>query len=84
MNVTISLPDDVAKKLEQRAAGMGQSVPAYASRVVADNVTRPTLDEILAPVREDFVRSGMTDAELMDLGRIALAEARQAKKAKSA
>jgi hypothetical protein len=84
MNVTISIPDDVAEQLERRAADVGQSVPAYASRVVADTVTRPTLDDILAPVRDDFSRSGMTEGELLDLGRSALAEVRQAKKAKPA
>jgi predicted transcriptional regulator len=81
MDVTISIPDEVAERLERRAADVGQSVPAYAARVVADTVTRPTLDEILAPVRENFARSGMTEDQLIDLGRTALAEVRRAKQA---
>ena len=84
MDVTISIPDDVAERLERRAADVGQSVPAYASRVVADTVTRPTLDELYAPIRENVARSRMTADELMELGRTALAEVRQAKKAKTA
>jgi hypothetical protein len=84
MDVTISIPDDVAEKLERRAADVGQSVPVYVSRVVTETVTRPTLDEILAAVRENFARSSMTEDELLVLGRAALDEVRQTKKVRSA
>jgi hypothetical protein len=83
MNVMISLPDDVAEKLEQRAADVGQSVPAYASQLVAASITKPTLDEILGPVRADFAKSGMSDDELLNFLRGELDGHRRERKAKS-
>jgi hypothetical protein len=84
MDMMISIPDEVAVKLKERAETSGQTVPAYAAKLVADNVTKPTIDELLAPVREDFARSGMTEDELLNLGRMALNAVRQEKKAKTA
>ncbi len=61
MDMTISIPDDVAARLEKRAAVSGQSVPAYTARLVADTVTKPTIDELLAPIRADFAKTGMSE-----------------------
>ena len=83
MNVIISIPDDVAERLERRAADVGQSVPAYASQLVTASITKPTLDEILAPVRADFAKSGMSDDELLNFFRGELDAHRLEKKAKS-
>ncbi|HEX4796363.1 MAG TPA: hypothetical protein VH370_21420 [Humisphaera sp.] len=84
MDMTISIPDEVALKLKELAAMSGQSVPAYTARLVAETVNKPDIDKLLAPVREDFARSGLTENELMELGRRALTAVRQEKKAKSA
>jgi hypothetical protein len=83
MEMTISIPDDVASKLEKRAAGAGQTLPAYTAQLVAETVDKPTIDELLAPVRADFAKSGMSEDELLDLGRDMLTAVRQDKKAKS-
>ena len=48
------------------------------------NQFRPTIEEILAPVRSEFANSGLTDDEIMNLGRNELAALRNEKKAKSA
>jgi hypothetical protein len=66
MDMTISIPDDVAARLQKRAAVSGQSLPVYTAKLVADTVTKPTIDEILAPVREDFAASGMSEEETTD------------------
>ena len=80
MNVTISIPDDVATKLHERAAASGQAVPAYASQLVEQAVKSPTLEELLAPVQADFARSGMTGNQFVDLGRDLLDKVRAANK----
>jgi hypothetical protein len=66
MDMTISIPDDVAARLEKRAAVSGQTLPAYTAKLVADTVTKPTIDEILAPVRADFAQSGMNEDRTTD------------------
>ncbi len=66
MDITIHLSSAAEAKLKERAAATGQPPDAVASRIVEEAVTTPTLDEVLAPVREDFARSGMTDDELGD------------------
>jgi plasmid stability protein len=83
MDLTISIPDEIASKLQVRAAEMGQTVPAYAAQIVAETVIKPTIDELLDPVRADFAKTGMSDAELLDFGREMLTAVRQEKKAKS-
>jgi hypothetical protein len=79
--MTISIPDDVAARLEKRAAVSGQSLPAYTAKLVADTLTKPTIDEILAPVRDDFARTGMSEAETTDFLRGQLEAHRREKKA---
>ena len=83
-DMTISIPDEVALKLKELAAVNGQSVSAYTARLVEETVSRPDIDQLLAPVREDFAKSGMSEDELMELGRQALGAVREEKKAKSA
>jgi hypothetical protein len=81
MEMTISIPDDVAERLEKRAAVSGQTVPAYTAKLVADTVTKPTIDEILAPVRADFAKTGMSEDETTDFLRGQLEAHRREKKA---
>ena len=82
--LTISIPEDVALKLQKRAAGSGTTAPEYVAQLVADSVNKPTIDDILAPVRDDFAKSGMTEEQILDFGREVLNRVRQEKKAKSA
>jgi hypothetical protein len=80
VNVTISIPDDVAAKLSERASASGQAVPAYTSKLVEQAVRSPTLEELLAPVQADFARSGMTESQLLDFGRDLVDKVRAEKK----
>ncbi|MGD0540161.1 MAG: hypothetical protein ABSB33_01455 [Tepidisphaeraceae bacterium] len=41
----------------------------YASKVLAEAVTAPTIDELLAPVRQQVAASRMSEEELMGFGR---------------
>jgi hypothetical protein len=59
-------------------------VAHYASDLIEEAITRPTMDEILAPIRTDFANSGLREDEIMELGRSELEALRRDKKAKSA
>ncbi len=63
METKITVPDEVERILEQRAAASGQDVKESVEDMVKDQALRPTLDEILAPVRKEFAESGMTEVE---------------------
>jgi hypothetical protein len=82
MNISISIPEEIAMQLEKRAAESGQSVQAYAARIVVDNVTKPTIDEILSPIRADFAKTGMSEDEITDFLSGQLQAHRREKKAK--
>jgi hypothetical protein len=69
MKVTISISDQVADKLRERADASGQPLGDYTSKIVEQAIQGPTLEELLAPVQADFARSGMTEEQLLDLGR---------------
>jgi hypothetical protein len=69
MMLSVPLTPDIEEKLRERANCAGKAPEAYAAEVLARDVTRPTLDEILAPIREDFARTGMSDDEIMEVGR---------------
>ena len=58
----------------------GQAVDAYTSKIVEQAIQAPTLEELLAPVQADFARSGMTEDQLLDLGRELLDKVRAEKK----
>ncbi len=66
MDITITIEPDVQAKLQQRAASLGKNVKKYLEEMVRTEVLRPSLDEILAPVRKEFAESGMTEDELDD------------------
>jgi hypothetical protein len=84
MSITLRLSDTARKKLAERAAASGLDVAHYASDLIEEAITRPTMDEILAPVRADFANSGLREDEIMELGRGELEALRRDKKAKSA
>jgi hypothetical protein len=58
------LGSDTSERLKQRAAASGKEVADYAAALIEDAVTKPSIDEVLAPIREQFARSGMSEDEL--------------------
>lgn len=68
MTITLRLSPDEEKKLLERATESGQDVTSYVRQLIQCDISKPvSLSEILAPVREDFRRSGMTEDELASL-----------------
>jgi hypothetical protein len=82
MTVTIDLSPEEERRLQERAAQLGQDLPAYLRRLIREDLDAAvpaqgrTFAEILAPVHEDFRASGMTEGELDTLLEEALGEAR--------
>lgn len=65
--LTINLPRDVGTALETKAKLSRRDTAEYVEYLVTKEVNRPSLDEILAPIREGFKKSGMTEMELENL-----------------
>lgn len=64
MSTTISIPTELEQKIAQRAALRGLPLEEYVREVLRRDAEAPSLDEILAPVREQFAASGMTKEQL--------------------
>lgn len=83
MDITISIPAELAPMVERAALKRGRDVVSYIQDLVARDASAPSLDEILAPVRTDFVASGITEEEfdaLIEAERQAIWEEQHGKK----
>ena len=67
MSVTITLPMELEVQVKAAAARNGRAVEAYVLDAVKTAVSKPSLDELLAPVRAQFAASGMTEEEFDQL-----------------
>ncbi len=65
MMLSVLLSPEAEAKLRQRAAAEGKDPVTYASKILEQAVSRPSIDEILAPLREEFAASGTSDDELV-------------------
>jgi hypothetical protein len=76
MEFTITVPDDAKVALEQRARERGcRDVTAYIEGLItSDLLAAKSFDEILAPIRQTFQASGISEDEADAL----FAEAREA------
>jgi len=66
MVLNIEIAPRTEERLRQQALAAGKDVPAYVSQLVEQAAAKPSLDEILTPLREQFGSSNVTDAELID------------------
>jgi hypothetical protein len=62
----IPLPPDTETKLRERASARGQDVSSYAAHLLKEALNTPSVDELLAPVREAYDKSGITEDESFD------------------
>lgn len=68
MTLNVTIPDDLAGKLESFAKARSQTPAQIAIIAIEREVSAlERLDKELAPVRAAFEASGMTDDELSDL-----------------
>lgn len=67
MDVTISIPDEVASKLERRAKVSGQPLSAFVSDLVSHFAAPPTpIEELSGEIGRRFRESGITEDELAE------------------
>ena len=64
MTISISISPEAEAKLRERAAANGQPPDVYAAKVLEAAVTAPSIDELLAPARQQIAASGMNDRQL--------------------
>ncbi len=78
MTITVHFSAEVEKKLLARAAATGKPVDALVREAVEEKLQQapPSFQEILAPVHEDYRKSGLTEGELDKLLRDELTAAR--------
>jgi hypothetical protein len=69
MTLSLNIPPDIEAKLRQRAAVSGEPLDVYAAKVLTEAMSALTIDELLAPVRQEAVASGISEQELMDFGK---------------
>jgi len=67
MTITIDLPSEVEAALQKKAAADGKNIQTYIFETLKNQALKPSLDEILAPIRKNFADSGMTEEELDEL-----------------
>ncbi len=75
MTITIELRPDEEQMLRERARTSGRELPEYVHHVLEEHirsVSHPeaapkTFDQILAPIREGWQQSGMTEEEITAL-----------------
>ncbi len=64
MTVTLSLPPEMEKKLQERAAASGDDVAGFVHRLIEKELTFQAVNDALAPFRKQVEESGITDEEL--------------------
>ena len=68
MILTIELKPETEAKLKNRVVALGFEVDDYIENLIEKDLDKPkTLDEIFAPVRQEFKEQGMTEDEFDDL-----------------
>lgn len=65
----VELPSDLEKKVRDRARSLGLDVDVYVTRLLDEDASRLTLEELMADVHEDYRKSGITSDEFDQLGR---------------
>ena len=64
MELTISVSDRIGNILQKRAKENGRNVTDLVKDIVEDQALTPTLDELLAPVRQEVADKGITEDEI--------------------
>jgi hypothetical protein len=69
MTITITLPPGMEERLRAQSEATGKDIATLVVEAVEArlSLSQIRLRDILAPVHEDFRKSGMTDAELDEL-----------------
>jgi hypothetical protein len=84
MSIQVELKPEVEAMLQKRAFDRGCDVAGYVERLIEKDVlAAQSFDEILAPIRQGFQESGMSEDELDALFEEAREDAFQARQTKT-
>lgn len=85
MSITIDLPEAIEARLRAHASASGKNLETLVVEAIEAKLSlaQMTFREILAPIHDDFRRSGMSDEELDELLQSERAEARAARASSS-
>ena len=64
MTLSITLSPAAEAKLREKAAVNGEPLDSYATALLEQAATTPTIDEVLAPFRKQVAESNMSDQQL--------------------
>ncbi len=65
MTLTITLKPETEAKLKNHAVALGYEIDDFVENLIEKELNKQkTLDEIFAPVRQEFKEQGMTEDEL--------------------
>ena len=65
MVLSIDITEQTETRLRRQAQAAGKDVSTYVSELVEQAAAKPSLDELLAPLRKQFKDSGIGDEELI-------------------
>ncbi len=74
-DLKLRLSSEAMQTLRERANG--HSLDEFVSTLLEAEMRRPTMDELLAPVRAEFAASGMSEDEINDLGKALINDVRR-------
>jgi hypothetical protein len=66
MVLNIEITPQIESRLRQQAEAAGQDMRTYVSQLIAQAAAKPSIDQILAPIRKKFAESGVGDNELIN------------------
>lgn len=66
MELTISISERIGSILQKRAKANGRDINDLVKDIVENQALTPTLDELLAPVRQEVADKGITENEIDD------------------
>lgn len=81
--VTLRLSQQAQAKLAEQAANSGQDLSTVASELIEHAIARPSIAEIMEPVRKQAAESGLNDEALDRFLQSEIDAHRREKKAKS-
>ena len=84
MVLSIELDARTEMRLREQAQAAGKDVSSYVSQLVEAAAAKPSLDELLAPLRKQFQASDISDEELVGDITQAQAEYRAEKRKRTA
>jgi len=67
MTIHISISPGAEHRLHDKARAAGLAPEALAAKILEEQLVRPSIDEILRPLREEVAASGMSEDQLGDL-----------------